>query len=293
MPPNSSPQFAFPLDSEMWRINHQRCGLLFGPAAAILQIAHPRIARGVADHSNFETDSIGRLRRTLGSTNRIAFGTVQEAESTRERMRQVHRGVQGRVSADMPGPPRYSALEPDLLLWVLATLIEAALQGYELVFGRLPLARKEPFYREMRQFGAFFELPVEFGPPDYPAFQRYYRDMLEGDVLGSHPLCAKLAQCIVKPADSRGARLVGAAVRFLPLETLPPPLRERLGLKSTLISRTTMAAVRRLLPALFPILPPVLRLGPEARERLRREASQEAEQRKIEQSGQVGDQPSP
>ena len=47
--PDASPEpFAFSLESEMWRINHERCGLFFGPAAAILQIAHPRIAQGVA-----------------------------------------------------------------------------------------------------------------------------------------------------------------------------------------------------------------------------------------------------
>lgn len=41
--------FLWTPESEMWRINRERCGLLFGPAAAILQVAHPRIAQGVFD----------------------------------------------------------------------------------------------------------------------------------------------------------------------------------------------------------------------------------------------------
>ena len=97
--PDASPEpFAFSLESEMWRINHERCGLFFGPAAAILQIAHPRIAQGVADHSEFETDTLGRLRRTLAATNRIAFGTLAEAEQTRERLRAIHGQVKGEIS---------------------------------------------------------------------------------------------------------------------------------------------------------------------------------------------------
>jgi ER-bound oxygenase mpaB/B'/Rubber oxygenase, catalytic domain len=58
---------------------------IYGPAAAILQIAHPPIEQGVHNHSNFRTDIVGRLRRTLESTNRIVFGRVSEARRPNER----------------------------------------------------------------------------------------------------------------------------------------------------------------------------------------------------------------
>jgi Uncharacterized protein conserved in bacteria len=82
--------FLFAPESEMWRINRERCGLIYGPAAAILQVAHPRIAQGVHDHSNFRTDTMGRLRRTLEGTNRIAFGRASEAEAIKARLTAVH-----------------------------------------------------------------------------------------------------------------------------------------------------------------------------------------------------------
>jgi hypothetical protein len=69
----------------MWQISRERCGLIYGPAAAILQIAHPRIAQGVHNHSNFRTDIIGRLRRTLENTNRIVFGRVSDSRRPNER----------------------------------------------------------------------------------------------------------------------------------------------------------------------------------------------------------------
>ena len=134
--------FLFAPESEIWRINRERCGLIYGPAAAVLQVSHPRVAQGVHDHSKFRTDTIGRLHRTIESTNRIVFGTISEAEAMRTRLAAVHRKVRGAVSAGVSGPPAYSAFEPDLLLWVLATLITAAVRGYEFIYGELPSRSK-------------------------------------------------------------------------------------------------------------------------------------------------------
>lgn len=274
MADQTTERFAFPIDSEMWRINHQRCGLIFGPAAAILQIAHPRIAQGVADHSQFHSDSLGRLRRTLASTNRIAFGTVEEAEAVRQRIGGVHRGIRGKISPGMTGCPRYSAFEPDLLLWVLATLIVAALRGYEMVYGALPENRREQFYREMKQFGTYFGLEETRVPVDLSSFETYYSSVIRGDLLASHPLCAELAQSIACPRDSWFARSLGISIRFLVIETLPPDVRERLGFESTPITRHSMHLFKRTIPHLFPLLPQQNRLFPEARERLERESSE-------------------
>jgi len=53
--------------SVMWRINREAVLLGAGPAALLLQVAHPLIALGVARHSDFRTDPFGRLRRTLAT----------------------------------------------------------------------------------------------------------------------------------------------------------------------------------------------------------------------------------
>lgn len=265
------PSFAFPLDSEMWRINHQRCGLFYGPAAAILQIAHPRIAQGVADHSDFDSDSLGRLTRTLQGTNRIAFGTRAEAEAMQQKLQSIHSQVRGDTSAGMDGRPKYSAFEPDLLLWVLATMITAALEGYQLIGNQPSAERKQQFYTEMREFGSYFGLDAEYGPADYQAFEDYYHEMLNSDLLGSHPICAQLAQAIALPSDSLKARTIGRSIYSLTVETLPFPARERLGFKSSALTRSSMRLLKTAAPRVFPRLPQPLRNFPEAQERLARE----------------------
>ncbi len=247
----------------MWRVNRERCGLIYGPAAAILQLAHPRIAQGVYDHSNFRYDTLGRLRRTLSSTNQIAFGRVSQAKAVSERVAARHRKVRGRVFTGVGGSRTYSAFEPDLLLWVLATLITAAINGYELIYGELSIARKAAFYRDMCRFGTYFGVPESLAPTDWPAFDTYYTSMVEGELLASHPICGELARAVIHPQDTVGAALLGRVIDFVVIETLPPKVRERLGLKSTASSRLLMRLARRVLPKMFPALPPKVRFYPE------------------------------
>jgi uncharacterized protein (DUF2236 family) len=247
----------------MWRVNRERCGLIYGPAAAILQLAHPRIAQGVYDHSSFRNDTLGRLSRTLSSTNQIAFGRVSQAKAVSERVAARHRKVRGTVSTGVSGSYTYSAFEPDLLLWVLATLITAAVKGYELVYGEIPIARKEAFYRDMCRFGTYFGVPESLSPSGWCAFEAYYKSMVEGDLLGSHWICGELARAVVHPKDTLGTSILGYAIDFVAVETLPPKVRDRLGLKSTGWTRFRMRGARRLLPRVFPALPPKLRFYPE------------------------------
>ena len=247
----------------MWRVNRERCGLIYGPAAAVLQLAHPRIAQGVYDHSNFRSDTLGRLRRTLSGTNQIAFGRVSQARAVSEQVAARHRKVRGTVFSGVRGPRPYSAFEPDLLLWVLATLITAAINGYELIYGELPIARKEAFYRDMCRFGTYFGVPESLSPMDWPTFQVYYTSMVEGELLGSHPICTELARAVLHPQDTVATAVLGRAIDFVVVETLPPKVRQRLGFESTISSRFRMQLARRVLPKIFPALPPRVRFYPE------------------------------
>ena len=256
--------FAFPPDSELWRVNRYANGLLFGPAAVLLQVAHPRVAQGVADHSDFREDALGRLRRTLSTVNRIAFGTKAEAEEMRARLSAVHGGVKGEVSEGMAGASKYSAFEPDLLMWVLATLIDASIKGYEFVWEPLNAERRENFYRDFRRFGTYFGLKEEVGPRDYREFVIYYDEMLSGDLLGSHELCAEVAAAVVRPPNPWRDRMLGRVVDFLPIETVPEKIRARLGLKSTGWSRARMKVLEKVAPVAFRTLPKWMMYYPES-----------------------------
>ena len=260
----SADDYVFGPASEIWQINRYATGLLFGPAAVLLQIAHPRVAQGVAEHSDFRGDALGRLKRTLTTVNSIAFGTHEGAEHMRQRMTAVHQRVQGDTADGVPGKPRYSAFEPDLLMWVLATLIDASFKGYEFVWGPLSLERREHFYRDFRKFGTYFGLDEKEGPQNHAEFVDYFDAMLKNDLLGSHALCAEVAAAVVRPPAPWYNHLLGMLVDFLPIETVPSAIRDRLQLKSTYSTRARMAMLRTMAPLAFRVLPKRLTYYPEA-----------------------------
>jgi len=85
-----------------------------GLAALLLQTLHPLTMAGVAEHSSYKEHPISRLRRTATFIAATTFGTVAEAQSAIEGVKDVHRRVHGRAPDGRP----YSANDPELLTWV-------------------------------------------------------------------------------------------------------------------------------------------------------------------------------
>lgn len=255
----------------MWKVNRERFLLLGGPAAAILQVAHPRVALGVAEHSDFRRDALGRLHRTLEAVYAIAFGTRDEAEAVSRRVAEIHERVQGDAAkAGLPPPPRYSAFEPDVQFWVLATLIMTGVNLYERVAEPLSANEKSEFLSEMKKFGEFFGLPSSYGAATWAEFESYYVMMTRNDQLGSLPLCREISQHVARPRSPRWLWIATAPFEFLTTELLPVPLREKLGFRSTPLTRFCMRATVLLLRLLIPIAPRSLRFVPQYRRALRR-----------------------
>ncbi|HYY46301.1 MAG TPA: oxygenase MpaB family protein, partial [Candidatus Angelobacter sp.] len=66
-------------DSMIWRINREAAVTLGGTCAVLMQFAHPKVAAGVRDHSSFQDDPAGRLRRTFDLTLAWVFGSRAQA----------------------------------------------------------------------------------------------------------------------------------------------------------------------------------------------------------------------
>jgi uncharacterized protein (DUF2236 family) len=131
----------FPPESMVRRIgNTPVTPFLGGGTAVLLQVAHPLVAAGVADHSDYHNDLWRRLNRTLRALYLIAFGTKAEAEHAGASVRAVHAYVNGTTSTQLgrfPAGTRYSAEDPDLMLWVHATLVDASLAAFQRFESRL------------------------------------------------------------------------------------------------------------------------------------------------------------
>lgn len=168
-------------DSTFWRIGRENVLALPGPAALLLQLAHPHVAAGVDDHSNFRDNPTGRLHSTFLYVHRITFGNTEEAVETAQLVRDMHDRVQGTLPetvGSFSAGSSYDANRPDLLLWVHATLIDQALVGYEALVQPLSRREKEAYYEESKTFARLFGVPESMLPETLSDFYDYYESML-------------------------------------------------------------------------------------------------------------------
>lgn len=109
--------------------------LIGGVAAILFQMLHPLAMAGVAEHSRYRDDPLGRLGRTAGFLAATTFGSRQQAETAIDRVRRVHDRVVGTAPDGRP----YAAGDPALLTWVHAAEIRCFLTA-ALRYGPRPLS---------------------------------------------------------------------------------------------------------------------------------------------------------
>ena len=178
--------------SEAWRLNREAMLLLgAGPRTLLMQLAHPAVATAVADHSDFRSDPWRRLAGTLRSYLTIVYGSRRSAHREIRRLNTLHRGITG---------PGYAARDPELALWVHATLIDSTIVTNAAWLGPLSLDRRAAFYAETRPIGRALGVPESLLPADLDAFERYLAGMLAaaGPVRVS-PLARELARAVLRP----------------------------------------------------------------------------------------------
>jgi len=92
--------YMFPPGSALPQITRELALLLGGGRALLLQLAHPLIAAGVADHSRFQDAPQARLERTLDLMLTLPLGTWGAGRPVLRRFHAVHGPiVQGRSTA--------------------------------------------------------------------------------------------------------------------------------------------------------------------------------------------------
>jgi len=256
---------------------------LLGVAAypILLQVAHPTVGAGVAEHSAFKSDPWGRLFRTLDYSYALSYGGARMAWEVGRRVRHFHKNVRG----TRPDGERYYGLEPAAYAWVHATLAEGIVRGHDL-FGR-PMDRteSESFWTDWRRQGRLVGVRERDLPGTWPEFRAYF-DRTVDEELGDNDAVRDLLAALAAPArpplpvlGERGWRVIRLpAARSTELATigfLPPVLRERLGIEwpaskerqFRLLARASRAATRLMPRTLRNIGPTYLRCRRAALER--------------------------
>jgi uncharacterized protein (DUF2236 family) len=241
-------------DSITRRVNRENVLLLGGGRALLMQLAHPKVALGVDEHSDFRKNPIRRLRRTIRMTMAIVFGDRETALAAARAVNQAHASVRGES---------YRALDPDLLMWVHATLVDSALVTYETFVRRLSPHHREDFFQESMVLGELLGIPRDRFPVTLHDFDDYMRSMMSaGGPVRVEGRALELARQVLRP---RLRLLPGHAM--IPFEAvtaglLPATLREQYRLPWGRAQQRVFRLMVIALPRLIAVTPPIIRVWP-------------------------------
>ena len=238
-------------DSVSWQV-HREVTVLFGGARAVLmQAAHPLVIAGARETGFYERNPWKRLQRTLIMTYTITFGSIAEAHAAADRINEVHARIQG--VDDVTGLP-YDALDPQLLLYVHACLVDSALLYEELTVGKLDDVGRQRFHEEQMLAAEMVKIPREIIPSTVPSLRAYLDGVVHSGILRVTESAQRVADLFMEPPREAEWRPVLRGVSRLAFGTLPPALREmygvRLGPAKESVMGATFAATRLLRPAL-------------------------------------------
>ena len=246
--------------SVSWEV-HKEVTVLFGGARALLmQAAHPLVIAGAGQTQMFERNPWKRLQRTLVLTYTLTFGTRSEADAAADRINDIHRRIKG---VDPVTGAYYDALDPHLLLYVHACLVDSALLFEERTVGALDDAGRQRFHEEQMLAAEMCLVPRDIIPPTVPALRAWLADVEDRGELLVTDNARKVADLFLHPPAEADWRPVLIGVSRLAFATLSPLVRQQYGfglgpLREAAVDATLAATrlVRPFLPAKYRYLAP-------------------------------------
>jgi uncharacterized protein (DUF2236 family) len=215
-------------DSMLRRVVAEPVTALMIQRALVMDVAHPKVAAGVEDHSQFRSRPWRRAWVTVDTGLRLVFGPTPTARAAARQIYATHDHINGTVAG---GADTYTAHDTALLLWVWATLVDSAAVAYERWVRPLSGADGDAYYADMVAFARFLGIPAEILPADRPAFADYLGAMMDSGLLGVGETGRTLARHILWFEHRSVPAPVVRVGRVLAVTTLDRRLRDSLGLR--------------------------------------------------------------
>src|SRR5215210_2493061 len=131
--------------SVTWKVHSSPVMLIGGLRALMVQALHPLALAGVIEHSDFRARPLHRLRRTVEYVATVTFADTASAQAAGAAVRRVHTFING---TDPVTGRRYSAEDPETLLWVHCVETHSFLAAYRAYGGSLTPAEQDAYLAE-------------------------------------------------------------------------------------------------------------------------------------------------
>ena len=258
--------------SMAWRVDGEALVLAGGTCALLMQLAHPAVAAGVDQHSDFRADPFARLRRTLRSSYAVAFGTASDAEAAIRRVNAIHAVVRGHVPETGAA---YHATDPALLLWVHATLVDTALRVYDRYVAPLTADEQQAYHAEARQVAIRMGIPESSVPVTLAELRAEMARMMADGTVRVDATARALAPHVRYPKRFP-PRAVWDMAHLISDSVLPQPIRRGYGISWSPAREAGMQRLAAVSRRVVTRLPADVRRVPQARRAERRVAGRAA-----------------
>jgi uncharacterized protein (DUF2236 family) len=266
-------------DSSMLRrVQREHVVALSGPRALLMQAAHPVAFTGFFMSTGALEDPYSRLQRTARVLDTITWGSRADADNATAAVRRIHatkRGTLPEAVGKFPAGTPWAADDPELLLWILATLTDSAWIVHQRYVRPLRRSERDSYWRDMQVMGRLFGMSDSDMPDTSIELETYVRDMIAGDVLHVSEQARELGiQVVLNPPVPLLARPLLELANFVTVGLLPGKIRRQYRLGWDPMRAVTLRigaeSARRLL---VPALPGRVRYRPS---RVRRRAAEAA-----------------
>ncbi|KAL1986071.1 hypothetical protein VTN96DRAFT_6968 [Rasamsonia emersonii] len=239
-----------------------------GGVAILLQAAKAGMAgsSGSQQSENLAEKLFEGLRTTVIYMYGLTFGTREERKKILERINNSSSSSSNRQGAGQGKGHDYLRdyypEDPQLRLWIAATLYATGTDFFQRVFEKVDFHRAQRVYREFTVLTVALRLPRGVWPENRNAFWAYWDEEVEK--LNVDPHARPVVHDLKAYADvPRWVKLVRRPfIRVVTPEMLPRHVREQYGLRSTATSRFLYRVAIGGAKAIYPTLPKKIRTHP-------------------------------
>jgi len=228
-------------DSAVWEVHGCISTLVGGIRALLMQAAHPAALTGVAEHSQYDTDPLGRLERTTRWLTITTFGSTEAIEREARRVNELHSHVKGEYPAKGGKAQAYSAQDSRHLLWVHCAFTDSFLRA-QLELG-YPIARgADRYVQEWSKSAA--PLGLTSAPQSVFELEQTITGFVSNEV-ATIAMTPPIVKFILTPPFSKGGLFFYRILANAAIATIDEPFLTVLGLKKR--SKVWLRVSRKLL----------------------------------------------
>lgn len=245
-------------DSILRRVVAEPVTALMIQRALVMDVAHPKVAAGVEDHSQFRSHPWRRAWVTVDAGLRLVFGPTPIARAAARQIYATHDHINGSFepgTGTLSSDSSYTAHDAALLTWVWATLVDSAEVAYTRWVAPFSASEAEAYYADMVAFARFVGIPAALLPPDRTAFAAYLESILGSGLLGAGPQGRILVRQILWFEHRTVPSPIVRIGRVLAVRTLDPRLIAALELELDEADRRFGDRLDRMMGTYYPRLP--------------------------------------